>query len=108
MNLKVHQKDLFKVMDVEVEEIVEPIKRDNRNSSILETRVFAAEDVKSLRAKLNVSQKVFAKLMGASIRMIEYWESGTKKTSGTANRLMQIYDMDPELPEALGLLEEQE
>ncbi|MBC1339424.1 type II toxin-antitoxin system MqsA family antitoxin [Listeria innocua] len=106
--MKIHQNDLFRVMDVEVEEKEGVLQKNNRNSHVIKTPVYQAKDVKKLRAKLQMSQKVFAKLMGSSIRTIEYWEAGAKKTSGAANRLMQVFDLDPELPEVLGFIEKQE
>lgn len=106
--MKIHQNDLFRLMDVEVEEREEVLQKNNRNSNVMHTPVYQADDVKRLRAKLQMSQKVFAKLMGSSIRTIEYWEAGAKKTSGAANRLMQVFDLDPDLPEILGFIEKHE
>lgn len=48
--------------------------------------------VKELRKKLNVSQRLFSKILGISIKTVEKWEQGANPTKGTASRLLYLLD----------------
>lgn len=53
---------------------------------------------------LGVSQPLFAQILGVSPAAVKAWEQGNKKPSGTARRLMQLVERDPEtLQKLLGL-----
>jgi putative transcriptional regulator len=47
-------------------------------------------EIYEIRAKIGVSQPVFADYMGVSKTSISAWENGTKKPSGTAKRLLRV------------------
>ncbi|WP_262423120.1 helix-turn-helix domain-containing protein [Brevundimonas denitrificans] len=49
-----------------------------------------AEDIKRLRESNNVSQPVFARYLNTSESTVEKWESGAKKPSGAALKLLSI------------------
>lgn len=52
--------------------------------------------IKSLREDiLGVSQPLFARILGVSPAAVKAWEQGNKKPSGTARRLMQLFQNDP-------------
>ncbi|WP_088816337.1 MULTISPECIES: DNA-binding transcriptional regulator [Listeria] len=104
--MDVHQKDLFKVMNVDIEGCLEDQQRQNHNSEIVAIKHYSPEEVKRIRQKVNMSQRVFAQVMGSSIRTIKYWEDGHKKPSGAANRLLQLLDIDPDIMTDYGLLKE--
>jgi putative transcriptional regulator len=55
---------------------------------------YSAEDVKIIRNDLNMSQFVFANVLGVSKKTIEAWESGINKPSGCAKRMLQIISKD--------------
>jgi len=48
--------------------------------------------IKKLRKRLKVSQPVFARYLSTSESTIEKWESGAKKPSGMALRLLSVVD----------------
>lgn len=50
----------------------------------------AAEDIKALRQRNSVSQPVFARYLNTSESTIEKWESGAKKPSGAALKLLSV------------------
>jgi putative transcriptional regulator len=41
------------------------------------------------RAKMDLSQSQFAKLLGVSVRTLQEWEQGRKKPTGAAQTLLQ-------------------
>ncbi len=49
---------------------------------------FSAADVRAIRARLNVSQSIFARLLGVSTVLAQSWEQGTRKPSKLACRLL--------------------
>ncbi len=54
--------------------------------------------IKSLRENiLGVSQPLFARILGVSPAAVKAWEQGNKKPSGTARRLMQLFESNPKL-----------
>lgn len=48
--------------------------------------------IKSIREKQKVSQPVFARYLNTSESTVEKWESGAKKPSGMALKLLDIVD----------------
>ncbi|MBC1746901.1 helix-turn-helix domain-containing protein [Listeria seeligeri] len=106
--MEVQQKDLFKLMGVEIEENLEVYKKQNNNCDIQEVKYYSPGEIKKIRHKLNMSQRVFAKVMGSSVRAIEYWENGKKKPSGAANRLLQLLEMDPNFIVDYGFVKQKE
>ena len=65
--------------------IIEPIKE------------YSAKEVKAIRNKTGLSQKLFAGYMGVSNKTVEAWEAGTNQPSGVASRLLSMMEMDSEL-----------
>ena len=51
---------------------------------------FTAEAIRRLREHLHVSQAVFAAYLNASVSTVQKWESGDKKPSGAALRLLSV------------------
>ena len=50
----------------------------------------APEDIKQLREKNKVSQPVFARYLNTSESTVEKWETGAKKPSGAALKLLAV------------------
>ena len=61
------------------------------DEACLQTPVaLAPAEIKSLRESNNVSQPVFARYLNTSESTVEKWESGTKKPSGLALKLLAV------------------
>jgi putative transcriptional regulator len=50
----------------------------------------APEQIKKLRERVRVSQPVFARYLNTSESTVEKWETGAKRPSGTALKLLSI------------------
>jgi putative transcriptional regulator len=50
-----------------------------------------------IRARLQLSQASFARLLGVSLRTVQDWEQGRRKPSGPAEALLRIADQHPEV-----------
>jgi len=62
----------------------------------LEPRVYTGEDVKKVRASLDLSQALFARFLGVSVKTVRAWESGHGKLSGMACRFLDEITFSPE------------
>lgn len=53
--------------------------------------------INALMKKLDMNEKGFALLMNVTPSTVRLWTSGAVQPSGTAKRLMQIYETGPEI-----------
>lgn len=56
---------------------------------------YDAGAVKATRQRLGVSQAVFARLLGTSVKLVQAWEIGGRQPSAMARRLMDEFNRDP-------------
>jgi putative transcriptional regulator len=61
----------------------------------LEPRDYAPEEIKWTRENLRVSQTVFARLMGVSVKTVEAWEAGKNRPTGPVCRLLEEININP-------------
>lgn len=65
-------------------------ERTERDTAVAPPPAFTKADVQALRAKLRVSQGVFARLVGVSPQLEKAWELGTRAPSGPAARVLEV------------------
>ena len=63
---------------------------------------FSKSKIKKIRKELDISQTIFARLLGVSPATIRSWEQGDKEPSSPARRLLQIVIEAPQILLALG------
>jgi putative transcriptional regulator len=81
------------------------LKARKRTLKIEPTRAYDAKKVKNLRKELlNLTQAAFAGVCGVSNKTVEAWESGKNMPSGSACRLFELIENDPEALERSGIL----
>lgn len=56
---------------------------------------YSKSEVKEVRENLNVSQPIFAQILGVSDGTVKAWESGANPPSGSSARLIQMAKQDP-------------
>ncbi len=54
-----------------------------------------AQDIRDIRAKINLSQTVFAKLLNVSSSSVRQWEQGTRTPSGSTKVLLELLQKNP-------------
>jgi putative transcriptional regulator len=64
--------------------------RDFDENCLAVTPPIAPEEIKQIREANNVSQPVFARYLNTSESTVEKWETGAKKPSGAALKLLSI------------------
>jgi len=63
--------------------------------SVKPLTVYKANEIKKIRANLELSQSVFANIIGVSKKAVEAWESGKNTPQGPAQRMLELLDKDP-------------
>lgn len=58
---------------------------------------YSPDMVAALMKKLDMNEKGFALLMNVTPSTVRLWTSGAVQPSGTAKRLMQIFETGPEI-----------
>lgn len=56
-----------------------------------------------VRMQSGLSQSLFAKLLGVSVRTLQEWEQGRRKPSGAAQTLLTIAQKHPEVLQELAI-----
>jgi putative transcriptional regulator len=73
-------------------EILEGIRELKRGEH---GRVTTLRPVASIREKTGLSQAVFARLLGVSVRTLQEWEQGRRAPSGAARTLLLVAAKNP-------------
>ena len=67
-----------------------------RTIEVAEPSAYDGRKVKQIRSRLNVSQAVFASLVGVSTVLVRSWERGARLPTPMANRLLDQIRRNPE------------
>lgn len=102
---KIHQlnRDEFEELKTGAEEALAHAQRKMvtlRTRSVIRKKPstpFSPRRIRSIRMRLNVSQPVFAELLYVSKATATKWEQGLRKPSGSALRLLEIAEKQPEV-----------
>ena len=66
-----------------------------REAEVPEPRVYGPAEVRALRSRLGVTQRLFARLVGVSPELVEHWEQGLRRPSPLARRLLDQIRENP-------------
>ncbi|MEK7660979.1 MAG: helix-turn-helix domain-containing protein [Pseudomonadota bacterium] len=93
--------ELFKLLKQSAEQTLE-IAKGTADTTTYVVHVPAAIDTKAIRAKLKMSQSVFAQTFGFSKRTLEDWEQGRRMPDRSARLFLKLIDKEPDV--VLGVL----
>ncbi|AGI36182.1 transcriptional regulator [Mannheimia haemolytica USDA-ARS-USMARC-185] len=81
-------------------------KRTLRTETLLspEPLQISADEVKAIRAKLNLSQAVFAKRLRTSVKTYQGWEQGKSTPNPQATILLRLVEQSPQVFEQIARL----
>lgn len=73
-------------------------RKDLRTTTLpLPPKELSAKEIASLRARLNVSQAVFARYLNISPKTVQSWEQGHGKPNGASLKLLSIARKNPKI-----------
>ena len=82
------------------QDLLESVKQMRRGEAARTTRVELSE-ASEARAKVGLSQKAFAELLGVSTRTLQEWEQGRRSPTGAAKTLLRVAVAHPEVLQEL-------
>ena len=99
---------IFDDIKLGVEQAIE-YEKGNLNAkkttlTITPVEVFTAQDIKDIRNQTGLTQVLFAKFMGVSVKTVESWEAGRNHPEGAACRLLTLTKNDPMFPQRSGII----
>lgn len=65
--------------------------------TIVPVKNYNAQEVKEIRKRTGMSQRLFAGYMGVSTKTVEAWEAGTNRPSGSSSRILSMMEMNEDL-----------
>ncbi len=80
------------------------LKAKTTKLTIAPLAVFEPSDIKAIRTSTGLTQVVFAKYMGVSVKTVEAWEAGRNHPEGAACRLLALTKIDPKFPTKCGIV----
>lgn len=80
------------------------LKAKKTTLSILPLETFTSVEIKEIRNKTGLTQVLFAKYMGVSVKTVEAWEAGRNHPDGAACRLLAITKANPSFPTSSGIV----
>lgn len=80
------------------------LKARTTRISVMPVDRYDAAEIKTIRKNTGLTQVVFAKYMGVSVKTVEAWEAGRNHPEGTACRLLALTKADPQFPMKAGIV----
>ncbi len=80
------------------------LKAPAKTLSITPVEEFTASEIKEIRKNAGLTQVVFAKYLGVSLKTVEAWECGRNQPNGAACRMLAITKKDPLFPKKSGII----
>ena len=80
------------------------LKAKKTTRTITPVEAFTAQDIKDIRNQTGLTQVLFARFMGVSVKTVESWEAGRNHPEGAACRLLTLTRNDPMFPQRSGII----
>ena len=80
------------------------LKAKKTTLTITPVEFFTAQDIKDIRNQTGLTQVLFARFMGVSVKTVESWEAGRNHPEGAACRLLTLTRNDPMFPQRSGII----
>lgn len=102
--------NLFDEIKIGLNEAIEyekgNLKAKTTTLSVEPVEKFTSSEIKSIRNSTGLTQNLFAKYMGVSVKTVEAWEAGRNHPDGAACRLLYLTKRDPQFPTHSGIITE--
>jgi len=64
---------------------------------IIPVKEYTKDDIKRIRTARQMTQRIFAEIVGVSQKTVEAWETGTNRPTGSAMRVLQLIEADEDV-----------
>ena len=81
------------------------LKANKTTMSVLPLETFSSAEIKEIRLNAGMTQALFAKYMGVSVKTVEAWEAGRNHPEGAACRMLYLTRVNPQFPTVSGIIE---
>ena len=78
-----------------------------RRVTIAPLNRYNSDEIKEIRTRQNMTQRLFAEALGVSVKTVEAWEAGTNSPSGAASRMLDLLKQDNSLFEKYSIVARQ-
>lgn len=99
---------LFDEIKLGLEQAIEynngKLKARKTTRSIAPLETFSSDEIKKIRIETGMTQALFAKYMGVSVKTVEAWEAGKNQPEGAARRMLALTREDPSFPTSSGII----
>ena len=80
------------------------LKANTAKISVAPLPHIPGQEIRRIRLSLDMTQVIFAQVMGVSVKTVEAWEGERCEPNGTARRMLSMLRSDPKLPEKYDIL----
>ena len=80
------------------------LKARKTTLSVAPVDTFTPGEIKEIRNRTGLTQVLFARYMGVSVKTVEAWEAGKNHPEGAACRLLTLTRVDPAFPQKSGIV----
>ena len=72
--------------------------------SVTDVQEFTPQEIKKVRLAANMTQWMFAKVIGVTAKSVEGWEGGRARPDGAARRLIGLIKENPQFATETGIM----
>ena len=73
--------------------------------SIQGVKTFTPQEIKQIRVNANMTQWMFASVIGVTQKSVEAWEGGRSRPDGAARRMIGLLNANPHFAEDVGIIQ---
>ena len=100
--------NIFDEINLGLEQAIEyekgNLKARKTTITVAPVDAFTPQEIKAIRNNTGLTQVLFAKYMGVSVKTVESWEAGRNHPEGAACRLLSLTRNDPNFPQKSGFV----
>lgn len=80
------------------------LKAKTTKLSVTPVQEFSAAEIRGIRIRSGLTQSLFARFLGVSLKTVEAWECGRNHPNGAACRMLALTDANPNFPTNSGII----
>ena len=69
----------------------------DKKITVVPIKCFSKDEIKAIRIRANMTQKMFAAYIGVFQKTVEAWENGKRTPTGSSSRILSMLEMNENL-----------